>query len=878
MKKLLFIFTGILSLFIVRDIFAQEVVEKKIYNANRINPHPPVIDGKFLDECWEKASWGSEFVQRIPYENEAPSQQTSFKIMYDDENLYIAIRAYDTEPEKIESRLSRRDQHAGDWVEVMIDSYYDKRTAFVFNVSSSGVRMDALFSNDGGNVDFNWNAVWDAKTEIDVEGWKAELEIPLTQLRFGNKDEHIWGLQVRRMLFREGELSTWQYIPTSVSGMVSRFGEVHSISNIKPRRQVEILPYSVGKVERFEQVPGNPFATGKLNNINGGIDGKLGITNNLIMDFTLNPDFGQVEADPSVVNLSAFETFFQEKRPFFIEGSNIFNFRVTNTGTASQDKLFYSRRIGRSPQYYPDLESGESADIPDNSSILGAFKLTGKTDNGFSIGILESIASQEKAEVDLGGSRRKETVEPGTNYFVTRMQKDFDKGNTVLGGMFTAVNRNIDNSTLNFLHRSAYTGGLDLSQYWKDKKYFFTLRTIFSNVRGDEEALLRSQESYPRYFQRSDADHVEVDPLRTSLSGHGGDIEIGKSGGKVNYGANFVWRSPGLELNDIGYQMCADYMVARIYGRYNIFEPFSVFRNIHMEGAQWANFNFSGERSGLGGFFMINGQLKNFWHIFINGQREQESISLTNLRGGPSIKQSGDWNIGGNISTDSRKKLSFMFRTFNRWSDNDEFKNRMIGIGATYRPSNAFEFTAIPDFGYNDQRLQYVGTRSFNGENRYILSTIDHKTVGVTLRLNYSITPDLTVQYYGQPFISAGKYSDFKKITDPRADRFQDRFHVFSDDEIMFDSVEDVYNIDENSDGEYDYQISDPDFNFRQFRSNLIIRWEYTPGSTVYLVWSQQRTGYSGSGEFTYRDDMRDLFEIHPHNIFLIKFNKWFSF
>ena len=868
----------IISLSTVRDISAQDVVEKKIYNAHRINPHPPMIDGKFVDECWEKASWGSDFIQKMPYENQAPTQQTSFKIMYDDDNLYVAIRAYDTEPDKIESRLSRRDQHAGDWVEIMIDSYYDKRTAFVFNVSSSGVRMDALFSNDGGNVDFNWNAVWDAKTEVDSEGWKAELEIPLTQLRFGNKDEQIWGLQIRRNLYREGEISTWQYIPTSVSGMVSRFGEVHSINNIEPRRQVEILPYSVGKVERFEEEPGNPFATGRLNNINGGIDGKIGITNNLIMDFTINPDFGQVEADPSVVNLSAFETFFQEKRPFFIEGSNIFNFRVTNMGTASMDNLFYSRRIGRSPNYYPSLENGESADVPNNTSILGAFKLTGKTDNGFSIGVLESVAAEEKAEIDLGGSRRKETVEPGTNYFVTRLQKDFGKGNTVLGGMFTAVNRNIENSTLNFLHRSAYTGGLDLSQYWKDKKYFFTFRTIFSNVRGDEEALLRTQESSPRYFQRPDADYLEVDPSRTSLSGHGGDIEIGKSGGKANYSANFVWRSPGLDLNDMGFQMCADYMVARINENYHIFEPFSVFRNFHFASSQWMNFNFSGESSGLGGFFNMNGQFRNFWQIMVNVVREQESINLTNLRGGPSIKQSGNWDAGFIISTDRRKKISFNFNTFIRQSENDESTNRNVGIGVTYRPSNAFEFTAMPNFGFNDQKLQYVGSRTFDGEKRYIMSTIDRKTVGVTLRLNYSITPDLTVQYYGQPFISAGKYSDFKRITNPRADKFQDRFHVFSDDEIMFDSDEDVYNIDENSDGEHDYQISDPDFNFSQFRSNLILRWEYKPGSTIFLVWSQQRTGYQSSGEFTYRNDIRDLFEIHPHNIFLIKFNKWFSF
>ncbi len=869
---------GILPLLLFSSVFAQDAVEKRIYNAKRINPHPPLIDGIIQDECWDKASWGGEFVQRMPYENEIPTQKTAFKIVYDDENLYVAIKAYDTEPGKIVSRMSRRDQPEGDWVEIMIDSYFDKRTAFVFNVTAAGVRSDVLFADDGDNADFNWNSVWEAETVIDNDGWKAEMKIPLTQLRFGSNSEQVWGLQVRRHLYREGEISTWQYIPSSVSGMMSRFGEIHSIKDIQPKRQIEILPYSVGKAEKFKKEHGNPFATGSLNDINGGIDGKIGITNNLIMDFTINPDFGQVEVDPSVINLSAFETFYEEKRPFFIEGSNIFNFRVTNIGTASMDKLFYSRRIGRTPQYYPSISSSEFADIPENTSIVGAFKLTGKTDNGFSIGILESIGAKENAEIDLAGKRRNETVEPGTNYFVTRLQKDIDEGNTIIGGMFTAVNRNIDNPALNFLHKSAYTGGLDLSHYWQDRKYFLTIRSIFSNVRGDEEAIVRTQTSSPRYFQRQDADHIVLDSTRTHLSGHGGDIEAGKQGGKVNYGANFAWRSPGLDLNDMGFQMCADYMVARLYGRYNIFEPFSIFRNFHFEAAQWTNFNYSGEKSGLGGFFMINSQFSNFWRIFINGQREQESINLTNLRGGPASKQSGDWIINGSLNTDRRKIMSFNIGSFLRRADNEEFKSGNLNLGATFRPSNAFELSLSPSYNYNRQKLQYVNTRSYNGENRYIMSSLNQKTFGITFRFNYNITPDLTVQYYGQPFVSAGKYSEFKRMADPRADAFQDRFHTFSGEEIRHDPEYDEYNIDEDLDGNTDYSIGDPDFNFRQFRSNLIIRWEYNPGSTVYLVWSQQRTGYFGTGNFRYGGDIRDLFEIHPHNIFLIKFNKWFSF
>ncbi|MCK4465527.1 MAG: hypothetical protein KAU83_07435, partial [Bacteroidales bacterium] len=379
-------------------------------------------------------------------------------------------------------------------------------------------------------------------------------------------------------------------------GWVHQFGELHGISGIKPKRQIEIAPYTVGNIERFEKEEGNPFATGKSSNLDIGVDGKIGITNNMILDFTVNPDFGQVEADPSQVNLTAYEIFFEEKRPFFIEGKNILSFPLMfGDGDLASENMFYSRRIGRRPQSYPNTQDGEYADIPINTSILGAAKFTGKTKNGLSIGILESITAKEKAEIDNEGIKRFETVEPLTNYSVSRVQKDFNKGNTILGGMFTTTNRKIENPDLNFLHTSAYSGGLDFTHQWKDRTYSFSLKTYFSQVKGSEEALIRTQSSSVRYFQRPDNDYVKFDSSRTSLSGYGGVLSAGKfANGHWRYAGFLSWKSPGLELNDLGFMTNADEILQIFWVGYRIWEPFSIFRNLNVNLNQWNTFDFGG--------------------------------------------------------------------------------------------------------------------------------------------------------------------------------------------------------------------------------------------------------------------------------------------
>jgi hypothetical protein len=876
MKKIL-LFLCIILLFL--QFANADSPVKKVYVTSNINPHPPVIDGKLDDPVWAKVPWAGDFIQRNPYEGKEPTQATAFKILYDERNIYIAVKAYDNEPDKIERRMSRRDDLEGDWIEVHLDSYFDHRTAFCFMVNASGVKGDLVISDDGDDRDDTWDPIWYVKAGTDEQGWSAEMRIPLSQLRFGKKPNQIWGLQVIRRLHRKQETSNWQLIPQKKSGWVSRFGELQGIKEIKAQRQVELTPYTVGRTQRFEREEGNPFATGSLSNLYGGLDGKIGLSSDLTMDFTINPDFGQVEADPSVVNLTAFETYYTEKRPFFIEGRNILNFQIMGgDGGFSKDNLFYSRRIGRSPQYDPDTEDEEYLDMPENTTIFGAFKITGKTKSGISVGIIDGITAKESAQLSYLGQGRDQVVEPMTNYFGLRLQKDYNEGNTIFGGMITATNRSIKNEELNFLHDAAYSGGFDFIHRWKKKIYYFSFKTVFSHVKGSKEAILRTQESSVRYFQRPDTDHVWVDPDRTSLSGHGGTLNFGKGGSSgFRFSGGVTWRSPGLELNDMGYLRRADTILQWIWANYRISKPFSIFRQISFNFNEWMGWDFGGEQMFKGGNTGMWGELKNYWNFSLGMNRQGEGLSTSSLRGGPALRYPGGWNGWLFINSDSRKKLRYSVGTFFFYGDHDVSRMNGFEIGATFRPTKALSLSISPSYQFSMDELQYVDTLDLATGEKYIFARIEQKTLSLTFRLNLSLTPDLSIQFYGQPFISAGKYSEFKPITDSRAEKYEDRFHIFTENEIDYYPDTEEYNVDENLDDVVDYTFENPDFNFLQFRMNLVVRWEYIPGSSLYLVWSQGRTEDFSVGDFSFRKGMRDLFSLHPHNVFLIKFSYCFQ-
>ncbi len=807
------------------------------------------LDGIPSEDAWNLVEWGGDFIQRQPNEGAKPSQETAFKVLYDERFLYIAVRCYDKMPDSIIKRMGRRDEFPGDWIEVNIDSYHDLRTAFSFTLSASGVRSDEAISNDGNNWDASWNPIWFAKAHIDKEGWTGELKIPFSQLRYGKGKEKVWGLQLTRRFFRKEERSTWQNIPQNAGVWVSRFGELHGLNNIPVHRQVEIAPYVTAQADKYKKEKGNPFAKGFDTRLATGLDGKVAVTNDLILDFTVNPDFGQVEADPSQVRIDGFQNFFEERRPFFIESRNIFDYRLTGSeagGDYDSDLLFYSRRVGSSPHGYPTVNNGEYAKSPQNTSILGAAKFSGKTRKGWSIGVLESITQREMAVIDKDGQRREELVEPLTNYFVGRLQKDIKMGNTVIGGIVTGVNR--EKGMENRLHSGAYSGGLDFLHYWKNRAWYIRGNMVFSHVQGTKEAILRTQTAFEHLFQRADANEVSVDSSRTSLTGMGGTIRFGKSGGKggrlgqvLRFETGVTLRSPQLELNDIGFMLTANEINHFTWVGLQYPKEFSIFRAFRINYNHWSRWDYGGKF--LYQAFNVNSHanFKNNWQTGSGLTWNPYDVSNNALRGTTALRRPAGLGHFYYLTSDYRKKVFVNLNTFNFWGFDKAVRGNNINLNFNYQPIDALRISLSAGYSYNFRRQdQFVSTVQYNNEMRTIVGEVKQKTLRFTGRVNYNITPDLTLQYYGQPFLTRPLFDRFGYVSNPMAKRYDDRFRVF--DPAQISNSNGQFSVDENRDGVADFSFDKPDFNFVQFRSNLILRWEYKAGSEFYLVWSQGNT------------------------------------
>lgn len=805
----------------------------------------PYIDGQLTDDCWLNASWTGYFVQYEPNSGDAPSQPTLFAVAYDDNNLYVAIKSLDDEPDKIVRRISRRDVADGDWVSVSIDSYEDKITAFVFQVSASGSKGDILKTEAGGE-DSSWDPIWEVKTLMQSDGWYAEMRIPYSQLRFGKKQDYRWGFEVARFIYRNHEMSLWQPIDKASAKFIGNFGTLEGIHSISPRKDIEIVPFGLTQLTLSEKEDGNPFATGHRTTASVGVDGKIALTNDITLNFTVNPDFGQVEADPSVVNLTNFETYFDEKRPFFVEGSNIFHYPYDITNN-ERNKLFYSRRLGREPHLQYDTTDDEFVREPFSTTILGAAKVSGKTRNGISIGILNAVTKKMYSEIDRDGVQNKYAVEPLTNYFVGRIEQDLDSGNMIVGAMLTATNRKIDEHQFRVLADEAYTGGANFSKYWKDKSFFVTARAFYSHSGGSTEAIVRLQQSSARYYQRPDAHHVELDTTRTSLDGYGASVNGGKVSGHFNFMYFSSISSPGLELNDIGFKPTSDFVMNGFWMAYRDWRPKGIMNEYQINGDIFTINNFSGERLGTG--IEQNGYIifKNYSQIYEGFNCQFNQLSTTLLRGGPAIKLPADFNYWVGLSSDSRKKFQVEINLNGRQAAENSAHSVAYALYLTYKPNNRLSLSLNPQYAMLTDGQQYVRTVD-DAVPSYILSTIRQHIASMSVRVNYGITPDMSLQWYALPYLFSGDYSDFKTVVNPRADRFEDRFRKLEQ-----------------------YPYDNPDFHFLQFRSNLVYRWEYRPGSVLYLVWSQGRTVHDVGGSFRFGDYFGDLFHSVPQNDFLLK-------
>jgi Domain of unknown function (DUF5916)/Carbohydrate family 9 binding domain-like len=860
------------------------IIAKKKYVTQKLTS-PIKLDGKLDDKAWEAVAWGGDFIQRQPNEGKKPSQPTSFKILYDTKFLYIGYRCHDTAPDSIVKRMSRRDGFEGDWVEINIDSYHDQRTAFSFTVSASGVRGDELISDNGNNWETSWNPIWFAKTHIDDKGWTAEAKIPLSQLRFGKEPDKIWGFQMTRRFFRKEERSTWQEIPQSKGAWVSEFGELHGLSGVMPQKQVEIAPYTVAKVETYQPQPANPFATGTDRKMTFGADGKVAVTSDLMLDFTVNPDFGQVEADPSRIRIDGFQNFFQEQRPFFVESRNIFDYQLTGSEAGDSydsDLLFYSRRIGGTPHGYPNIRKGEFAQIPQNTPILGAAKFSGKTKKGWSIGLLESVTQRVSATLDLEGQRREEVIEPLTNYFVGRIQKDFNEGQTVIGAIVTGVQRE-SSSTSNLndqLHKAAYSGGVDFLHFWKKRAWYFRGNVVFSHVRGSQAKILATQMAFEHLFQRTNASEVSLDPTRTSLTGTGGTFRLGKTGGKqgkygelLRFETGVTFRSPELEINDIGFMLTANEINHFTWAGLQWQRQIGIFRNARINYNHFSRWDFGGQFLYQAFNTNMHANFLNNWRIGTGSTWSPYNVSNTALRGGSSLRGPSTVNNWVYVSSDSRKKVRLNVQVFNRWGIGKTQRTTDYDLSLNAQPINAMTVSLGVGLSRHWQKQdQFVSFVKMQNEQRVIVSEVNQQSIRYTLRLNYNITPDLTLQYYGQPFTTRPIYTNFGYVTDPLNSSYDARFHRFTSKEIAFQNNR--YEIDENRDGRVDYTFNNPNFQFVQFRSNLVARWEYKAGSELYLVWSQGNTPNIGNNlETDLHGSLFDnLFAGQARNIFLVKF------
>jgi len=844
------------------------VPDEPSFVAVAVRAEAPKLDGRLDDPSWSQAQAVGGFVQRDPNEGEPGTERTEARIIYTDDAIFIGVRAFDSDPGGISSKLTRRDESSpSDWIGVMIDSYHDRRTAFEFAVNPAGVKRDIYRFNDS-NSDTSWDAVWDVATAVDGEGWTAEFRIAFSQLRFGRADRHRFGFNVYRIIARKNEEQHWKLHPKDQSGFVSQFGDLAGIEGIDPPRRVEIMPYVSSTAALQPSQPGNPFQDGSEQRASIGADLSMGITSNLTLSATVNPDFGQVEADPAVVNLSAFETRFPEKRPFFQEGIDVFQF------SAGGSDLFYTRRIGRAPQGSADPRGGY-ADRILQTTILGAAKLSGKTPDGWTVGFLGAVTPRESARaVDSRGTFHEDPVEPASAYFVGRLSKDLRGGKTQIGMLATATNRSLP-AELQFLRSAAYTGGINWTHRFLDDGYSVYGHVAGSYVRGSEDAIERAQLSSARYYQRPDNDYVTFDPTRTSLSGFAGQIGFEKRTGDWRGSAGIDTKSPGFEINDLGFQQNADETEQWAWVQRRWVQPGKVFRSFYLNFNQWSGYNYGWDRIYAGGNVNFNYTFPNYWGGWAGINRNVSALATGALRGGPALNRPGAWNAWVGFESDDRKPIRGWVEGW--WWGQDESDSWEWGLvqNLSWRPASNLDLQASPRYERSRDTWQFVQTATVADDEHFVFGVLDQTTWSMTFRGNLTFTPELSLQLYAEPFISTGDYVGFRQVAQPRTGDFNDQFDDFAADRLIENDGNVAIDLDRDGTGEID--LGTPDFTFLSFRSNVVLRWEYKLGSTIFFVWQHGRSDFNSNDRFSVRRGFTDLFQADAANTFLVKVNYWLS-
>jgi hypothetical protein len=829
------------------------------------------IDGVLDEGVWQAAPAITTFTQLVPNEGAPASERTEIRVLFDDNALYIGARLYDRSP--VTTRLGRRDMSmsASDWLTLIFDSYHDHRTAFGFEINPSGVRRDQTRTET--SEDDSWDPVWEAATTIDDDGWTAEIRIPFSQLRFNPGAEQVWGLQVERQIARNREFSVFSFTPTTEPGGIARFGHLHGMRDLRTGKRLEVLPYSVVRTESVDR-GSNPYRTKQETGAEIGLDLKYRVTSDLTLDMSVNPDFGQVEVDPAQVNLSAIETAFEEKRPFFIEGSEIFNF-----GAGGGNNVFYSRRIGRAPQLLPPTSA---VDVADAARILGAAKLSGRTAAGWSVGVLNALTGREEALFrDAAQLDQRQTAEPLTNYFVGRLRRDLRSGQSVVGSMLTMVHRDLDTDVARATLRSAaYTGGIDFRHEWASRTFVLNGFLSGSHVLGSAQAISIAQRSPWRYFQRPDADHLELDPERTSLTGMSGQAQLQyRHGRHWRYSLLAGTTTPQYEVNDIGFQYRADRVDGQASITYVEPRPGSLLRSWQTSGTLRAERNYDGETIMNRAMVAVFGQTLQYWAGGLNIAYNGAAVDDRLTRGGPSSLRPPQLQLNGNLNTDSRKAVSagggfgFARHTEGGWGAG-------VGAGVTVRPASSWNFSISPGYERASHAAQYLGVRvdptaTDTYGARYLFSRLEQTTVSLETRLNVTFSPALSLQVYAQPYVSS---ADFGAPAELRAPG-EYAFLVYGEDVGEVEAVPGGVRIfpQGRTGAAAPFVLGNRDFTVRSLRGNAVLRWEYRPGSTLFVAWQQDRSDVIGSGEFDFGRDRAALFGNRPDNVLVLKVNYWIN-
>ena len=801
---------------------------------------PPVIDGRDDDAVWATAPVIDGFRVYDPREDGEPAFRTVARVAYDARNLYVFVRAFDPHPDSIRARLARRDQRAGsDEIKVLVDAYHDRRSGFEFAISAAGVKRDIAITNDSDEDD-SWDAVWDAEARIDSLGWTAEFRIPLNQLRYASAPTHIFGFAIAREIARLNERDSWPAYHPSHSGITSQFADLGGFAGLASPRRVELVPYTVARTSNEPR--GDAFR--QQGDVTIGADLKYGITSNLTIDATVNPDFGQVESDPSQLNLSAFESYFSERRPFFLEGQG--SFRCDD----GCDQLFYSRRIGRSPQlsgaYYAD-------ENPTATTILGAAKLSGRLPSGLSLGVLDAV-TREMHGADHA------TIEPRTNYLVARAQQDLRGGQSSIGATFTGVARALDAFTEPYLRRGALGADVDARHRWHDAQWEAKGYLAFSDVRGSAASIASTQRSSARYFQRPDGGN-EYDSTRTSLSGSSGSVTLAKIGGGVTrFGTQYSYVSPGFEVNDAGFLPRADEQ--RLVQTAGLqYQETRWFRSARLHAASHLTTKTASSlRTDLGGNLNGHVTLPSSWSVhggaYVGGLG---AYCDGCARGGPAIRRSTNKGGFAGVTGDQRRLVTPYLFANRGTHDDGRSTSWSIDPSADFHISSRLQGGLGVGYGHDQNDAQWIGRYGAVGADstHYTFARLDQRTTSLVARLDVTASPTLSLQIYAQPFITSGTFSNWRELNEPRASLYERRYKPYGSDSQV---------------------RSENDFNFKQLRSTSVVRWEYRPGSALFFVWTQERTQSElDPGSFDAGRDYRNLLGAHPKNVFLVKGSYWLS-